>query len=218
MAFRRGMQAIEGFGDNADCRLVTEGDVGGAQIVVNGLGHPHHRLSLFKQALGDLQGAVAADRDQDLGTDFPDIVQHLGGNVAQFGAAVVHNRVLEGIAPVAGAQDGAAPRQDAAHGVEGQFPPAGLSDQAVESVFNTEHPPAVSAHSGSDHAADDCVQTGAVPAPGKNGNGSAHDSLLCFRFPLAGAIFRGRRAGRRTSVPAAGPDAHLRSTASDVRA
>ena len=144
-------------------RVEAEGLVRLLDVVVDGLGDAHHRHAELAQAVGDGQGAVAADAGQRVQAQRADDVHRL--------LAAIHGGALlaladvpgEGVGRVAGAQDGAALHEQAGDVVRGQL--AVLArDQALVAVQEADHVPAVvaggRAHDGADHR----VEAGGVAA------------------------------------------------------
>ena len=64
VAFRRGVQAVQGIGGAGHRRVEAEGHHGPFEIVVDGLGHAHQGHASLEQLLADAQRSVAANADQ----------------------------------------------------------------------------------------------------------------------------------------------------------
>ena len=60
------MQPVNGFADHIACSIEAEGEIGTAQIVVNGLGHTHDPDALFMQLLCDGERVIASNCDKRL--------------------------------------------------------------------------------------------------------------------------------------------------------
>ncbi len=172
VALGRGLQPVQGLRGRLYGGFEAEGDLGGRQVIVDGLRHPHQGHAQAGELMGDLQGAVAPDDHQPVEVQAAEVVQANPGKILHHLAAVLGGLVGERVAPVGGAQDGAAAGQDAADARVVEL--AGLPgpDQAVESVFNAQHPPAVVDQGRLHHPANHRVQPRAVPAPGANADGA----------------------------------------------
>ncbi len=196
------VQAVQALGGERHGGVEAERGEGLVQVVVDGLGHPHHPQPLLRQGVGDGQGAVAAHRDQ--GVQFPpgEEFQDLVGAVHLPHGAVGHAQgEAQGIAPVGGAQDGAAQVGDAPHPVPGEADHAAVlvalrEEDAVEPFPDAVAFPAP-VHGGQHHGADDGVQPRGVSPAGADGDAS--DRIL-HGLPLYGqrATNDSIRAGLRT--------------------
>jgi hypothetical protein len=112
----------------------------------------------------NLLAAVTADDDDALQTFVLDGGGQLGRAVAEAALAVW---ILEGIALVGGAQEGAPAVQQAPAGQGGEVHrPAWLIQQAVEAVFDAHHLPVQAAHAVLHDGADDGVESRGVAAAG----------------------------------------------------
>ena len=168
MAVRGAVQAVDRVGDDPECRVEAEGDVGALDVVVDRLGQGHDVEALLDQALGVLLRAAAADADQRVemmplvGLD--DHVGHVQGLPADRHAV----RLV-----AAGAEDGAADREDA-----GQLCPRerrrAVLDQTTKAVAIADHMHPVGADRGFADAADRGVQAGAVAARGQDADRLDH--------------------------------------------
>src|SRR5581483_6067043 len=119
----------------------------------------------------DALGAITANDDHRVEAHAARVGDHLIGHVANFAAAAVLKLVLERIASVGGAENGAAARQDAADGLQCQLERALRPDDPVEAVANADDAPAVLQDRRAGRAADYGVESGAIPAPGADANG-----------------------------------------------
>src|SRR5208282_2889393 len=61
VAFWGGVKAVDGFGGDDECGIEAEGDFGGVQIIVDGLGDTHNVHALAEKIARDMLRAVAAD-------------------------------------------------------------------------------------------------------------------------------------------------------------
>lgn len=121
------------------------------RMPARGLGH----------AVCQAHGAIAANGHHHLQPQRLHIGLHLG----QGGG------IFQGIGAVAGAQNGAAPVQDARDIVPAQRPCLRLrGHQAFKTVGNAQHLALAIADQGFGHGADDGVQSGAVAAAGEDAN------------------------------------------------
>jgi hypothetical protein len=118
-----GLEAVDGLRGNVHGRVVPEGRVRGADVVVDGLGDAHHRQTRRAEQVGCGQRPVAADHDQRV--DAQGRLQF----VRSF-HAVEHAAVLDS----GRAEDGAAPGEDAAHVVQAEraAPPLDQPEVAVQ--------------------------------------------------------------------------------------
>ena len=105
-----GADAVHSLGCDGDCGIETEGVVGRAQVVINGLGHADDGQAGVGQALGAGEGAFTADGDDGVDT----VTLHHDFDV--FGAAV---GAVEGVG-TGGADDGTALGCQAADLLAGQ--------------------------------------------------------------------------------------------------
>ena len=111
VALGRGVQAVDGLGGHLQGGVEPEGLVGGAEVVVDGLRHAHHRhVVLGVQPRGRAQRVLAADRDQPVHAEAGQVLLEL------LGPAVALERVGPG-----GAEDGAAAGEDPARGLDRQL-------------------------------------------------------------------------------------------------
>ena len=110
MALGRGVQAVDRLGGDVQRGVEPEGDVGGAEVVVDRLGHADDVEPLGEQAAGRAQRVLAADRDQPVE---PVALERLAHLIHAVGA-------LEDVGAAA-AQDRAAAGQDPARGLDRQL-------------------------------------------------------------------------------------------------
>ena len=197
VAFRRGVQPVDGFHGDVHGRVEAEGVVGGAEVVVDCLRHPDDRDPLFAQAGGHAERVLAADRDQRVDTQAGQVVLDPLDAVATAAA-----RVLQRVRP-GRSEDRAAARQDAAHR---------LHVQGHRVAFERPSPPvaepdefqAVLLHALADDGADNCIEAGAVAATGENSH--SHATHHSGREPRADGCgtSRGKLKAARAAVEVSG--------------
>jgi hypothetical protein len=144
--------------------IEAEGDVGGAQIVIDGLGNRNDLHALVKEfGRNLLRAVVATDGDDRVNSRFLRVGDDLVGNVADDFLAVLHRLVLKGITAVGGAEDGAAAGQDTAHALARQFKRALGPDQAVKAIGDANDLPVVFENGRLDDGANDHVESASPP-------------------------------------------------------
>ena len=170
VGLRRGVQPVDGLGGDLHGGVKAERDLGGGEVVVDGLRHPDDRNALVRQFVGHAEGVLAADGHQG--------VDALGSQgVERLRHAAVD---LVGIGPRR-AEDGAAARQDAAatldvegHGAILDHAPPPV-EKADELVIEAHLAPA-------DDGADDRIEARAVTAASEHTNSHrATSSRSCAR-------------------------------------
>ena len=198
------VQAVQAFGGEGHGGVEAEGGEGLVEVVVDGLGHTHHAQAFLVQRVGDGERAVAADGHQRIEFLHREVLQDFVRAVHIPGAAIGHlHREVQWVAPVGGAQDGAAQVRYAAHPVfgEAEHPALGVAfgkQDAVETVADAVALPAA-VDGGHHHGADHRVEAGRVAATGADGDaadGVGHGVLL-IRFKFGPA--------RRVRAPGAAP-------------
>ena len=177
-----GVQFIDRLRRCGHRRVEAEGDDRAGQVVIDRLGHAHHRHPHPGEAVGDTQGAVAADGDQDVQAQAPEVAEDPCGDIPNLGLADgVLDRHRERIPLVRRAEDRAAQRDDACHFLRRQ--PGDLIgiQQAVITGMDAVNLPAaaVGCHR---HGIDDGVESGCIPAAGidRDLQTFIHCSLLIF--------------------------------------
>ena len=123
------VEPVQGLGGHTDGGVKAEGLVGGAQVVVDRLGHADGGQAQFEEGLGDRHGAVAANEDEALNAKFLQVLDDIGAQVTPF--------VVEGVILVGRAQNGAAPGQNPRNGggVQNLVP---LLNQASKTVHEPD--------------------------------------------------------------------------------
>jgi hypothetical protein len=165
--FGRGVQPPDGLGRDRYGGIEAEGEQGPVQVVVDGLGHAHHRQTQIAKPLGDAQGTVTADGDQGIAAHRPKAGQHFLGDIGQHHLLAPVHRIFERIALVDGPQDGTAQVGDAAHpiAIQGDQPIGFPAAQAFITIPDARHPPApVQRPQG--HGADYGVESRRITAAG----------------------------------------------------
>jgi len=172
VAFRRGVQPVDGLHGDVHGRVEAEGVVGGAEVVVDRLRHPDDGNPLLAQAGGHAEGVLAADRDQRVDAQPGQVVLDPLDAVAAPAARVLQ-RVGAGRP-----EDGAAARQDAAHRLHVKRHGVAF-ERPSPSVAEPDEFEAVLLDTLADHGADNCVQAGAVAATGEDSH--SHGNNLSGR-------------------------------------
>ena len=68
-------KSIDGFGDHVDGGVEAEGEIGEGQIIVDGFGNADNgQLKVVVEADGDSQGVVAANHDQRIQSESPEVL------------------------------------------------------------------------------------------------------------------------------------------------
>ena len=75
--FGRGMEAVDGFGDDGDGRIEAERLVGGLHVVVDGLGNADHVRALPGEVAGHAERVFSADGNQGFELHLFEILQEL---------------------------------------------------------------------------------------------------------------------------------------------
>jgi hypothetical protein len=172
VALRRGVQLVERLDHGAHRGVEAERVDRARDVVVDRLRHAHHVHPAPDELLGDLERAVAADRDDRVDAERARVGHQLVGAVDVDVAAVgLAHRVVERAAAVGRAEDGAAQVGDAAHRLGGERDDLVLAEEARVAALDAEHVPAARV-GGEDGGADDGVQPGGVAAAG--GESDAH--------------------------------------------
>lgn len=152
------LQPVEGLGGDGDGRVEAEGDVGGGDVVVDGLRDPDDRQARLGEEVRRLEGALAADRDDGVEAQVRDVAA--GGLDAA--------DQVRGLDP-GGAEDGAAAGEYAAHRVEVELAVVTLQ-QALPPVVEADDLVTVVDDGAVHDGTDDGIQTGAVSAGGEHTN------------------------------------------------
>jgi len=165
VALRGGVQAVKCSRRGLEGGGESERHLGGRDVVVDRLRDTDHRQAVLAvEAFGDRQRAVAADHDDRVEPQALDVGLDGVGGIDDLLLAVrapVH--VVKRIAPVGGAEDRAASREDTLNVVSIQLPGVHL-DQARETVEDADRNRVIVNLAGLDHGANDRVQTGCVAA------------------------------------------------------
>ena len=165
---RGGVDLVDRVGGRAHGGVEAEGDLGGAEIVVDGLGHAHDLHALLKQFLGDGLRSVAADGDHRINAQFPRIGHHFIGDIELLFLAVLYRFEFERAAAIGGAEDGAAAGQNAADLFKGEFERLLRPDQAVKAIGNADDLPLVLQDGGLHRGTNHCIEAGSISASGRD--------------------------------------------------
>src|SRR5581483_7235820 len=160
MRLSGGEELVNGLNTGVQRGIEAEGDIGGGEVVVNGLGNAYDVQPPLEEVEGNRLGAVAAHHDDSVNAERASIADKVHAAVNHNLLSVDHLLVHERIAAIGGAQDGAAAREDAANAFESQRATALGPDEAVEAVFDSEHSPAILENGAASRCADDGVQAG----------------------------------------------------------
>ena len=148
----------------------AEGDVGGREVIVNGLGNADDGQTFGGQVEADLLGAIAADDHESVQAHDFGVMDDFVGEIAHCLMPVIADAVGEGIAAIGGAKDGPAAGQNAAHVIQHQGTAFFRPDEAVKAVANANDFIAILEDGGFNGGADDCVETRAVSPAGTDAN------------------------------------------------
>ena len=159
MAAGRGFQPCQRLGHDGHRTVEAEGALGVHQVVVDGLGHAHHRQTQRRETVGDAHRAVATDGHQRVQPQLTDIFHHLVRDI--------HTVTGERIGEVVGAQNGAALVQDAGHRLAVERTRTTL-DHAHEAPFDAGDTGADGLDERIGHPTDHRIQTRAVAAAGQD--------------------------------------------------
>ncbi len=154
--FGRGVQTVQGVGAGLDGRIEPEREVGGVQIVVDGLGDPDHVHALGGELCGDAQGVFAADRDQGLDPLRDQVVPD----------PLDPPFLFEGVRP-GRPEDRPASMEDPGGVVRSEVKDV-IREGAAPAVFEADDGVPVLVDALSDHGPDDRVEAGTVSSPGKD--------------------------------------------------
>jgi len=160
----RGVNLVDGIGDGVQRGIESECDLGGGEIVIDGLGHADNLHSLLKKFVPNLLRAVAADGDDGVNAQLGGVGNDLGGNITRYFLAILNGSVVEGIAAVGGAENGAAARQNAAHFLEREFEGLFRPDEAIETIRDADDFPSVLDDGSFGSGANDRIEAGSVAA------------------------------------------------------
>ena len=165
--FRRRVQPIDRIGRKRHRGIETETARRPDDVVVDGLRHADDGNALQIELVRDAQRSVAADHDERLQAhlvkgvdDAIRIVDLAFGRV---------DRILERVAVIGRAEDGAAEAQDAGDVLGRQDARPRRVQQAVEAVFEADDLDA-GVERGLDDGADDGVEAGCITAAGEHAN------------------------------------------------
>ncbi len=169
MRGRGGVQPVDALRGKGNRGVEAEGDHGALEVVVDRLGHSDHAQALLGQGVRDTQRAVPSHRHQGV-----DALALQGADDLVAPVPLHHRpvrpllRVLERIAQVRGAEDGAAEVRDAGHVLGPQTDEVPLAlrvEEAAVALADPHHLPAVAVRR-HHHRPDDGVQPRGVPSPG----------------------------------------------------
>jgi hypothetical protein len=197
---------VQAVGRHLDRRGVADRDLGQADIVVDGLGDADQLdPALLGEAAQNGQRAVAADADQGIEIERAVALDDL---VAAVDAAAIVERIIEGVAPVRGAEDRAGhPEQGAVEEREVKLLRLdGTGHEAGGALVDADHLPAVALDRPVGHGADHGVQPRAIAAAGQDADPF---DLRHGRLRWAGLVSqsRGSVSGKRPEPASLGDQA-----------
>ena len=88
-------QTVNGVNGYIERRVEPKGHFGAAHIVVNGFGHANCGDSLAEQVAGNTQGAIAANDNKGVQSQFTDAGYDLIGNVFDYFFTISHDATRE---------------------------------------------------------------------------------------------------------------------------
>ena len=171
------MESIQGFGDDIHRGVITKGNIGATQVIIDRFWHTDHRHPLLLQRSGNFQGPVTTNGNQRLDAKIVDIFNDFVREIHKAGFTVLFYWVSQGVAAIAGSQNRASAWQDATDRAECQLSPTRCANEAIKTVFNTNNTPVASQGGTTNNTANNCIQTGAVTTSGQDRYGSTHKSL-----------------------------------------
>src|SRR5229473_7446323 len=163
-----GVDFVDGIGGGVQGRIEAERKIGGRKIVIDRLGDTHQIQALAIKLERDLERAIPADDHQRIESRGLRIADHVVGKIQDIFLAFLNHLVMKRIAPVGGAQNGAAARKQPAGVSQRQLALLVGPDQPVKTVLDADHLPAVPDDRRSDNAANNGIQSGTVAASGAN--------------------------------------------------
>lgn len=101
------MKLIQSFGGGGYRRIESEGNIGVAQIIINGFEHGYNWKAQIDEALSDPERSVVADNDKGIESEPVKLFNNLSGKVLQCNAVLRFHRIIEGVPFVGGAQNSA---------------------------------------------------------------------------------------------------------------
>ncbi|EGJ74632.1 putative 6-phosphofructokinase [Streptomyces sp. Tu6071] len=164
----RGLEAVDRLGRDADGGVEAEGAVGRGDVVVDRLRHADDRHPALGEHPRGGQGALAADRDEDVDAEF-------AGEFGRVGAGFGEPPALQ----TGRAEDRAAAGEDAAHRVEVEFAVVPV-EQALVPVLEPDHLVTVVRDGAVHDRPDHCVEARTVAACGENSD--AHRAVLLLAY------------------------------------
>jgi len=156
------VQLVDRVGRSLDGGGESERESGSRQVIVDGLRYADDPDASLRQLVRYVERAVASDRDQRVDPvacqRIDDVLRSIDDRDL---TAPVGNVILERIAPVGRAEDGAAEVGDAADGLPVQTDESVVVQESVIAVGDAVHLPAETV-GGEDDCADHRVQAGGV--------------------------------------------------------
>ena len=165
VALRGGAQAVQRVGGAGDGGIEAEGEGGGFEVVVNGLGHADDGDAVFEELLRGAQRAVAAHDHQGAQAELLEIGLGLVEDFARDAVALAVAGLGGKAALVGRAQDRAADEEQRVHFLVVERPVAQRFEQALEAVEKADGVPAPFGGTLDDRP-DDRVQAGTIAAAG----------------------------------------------------
>src|SRR5258708_11720655 len=179
VALGRGMQPVDRLHGDVDGGVEAEGEIRGAQVVVDGLRHADDLAARLAELVSDAEGVLAADRDERVN---PEAVQVLLDPLdARF---AVHRVGLGHRIGPGGAQDRAAPGQDAADCGHVQDHRVALK-RTAPAVPEADELHLVLGYPGPHYRTADRVQPGTIAASGEDSDSHDAPSRVASRHTSA---------------------------------
>ncbi|OPZ14536.1 MAG: hypothetical protein BWZ10_01892 [candidate division BRC1 bacterium ADurb.BinA364] len=182
---RRGVQPVDGFGDDLHRGVEAEGVIGFADVIIDGFRHSNGAQAFFRQFAGDGQRAVAANGHQRLNAQFAAALDAAVADIDRLFVFLFSRKEAKRIVAIGCAQDRAAFGQDSGHiGILEQSP--AILGQPKIAVLESDDFHAVARHGRLGHSANDGVEAGAVAPAGQNADSPfAHARVLsaAIEFP-----------------------------------
>src|ERR1700741_1262680 len=164
MAFGGGVQAIDGFSSDDQSGIKAESDLGGVQIVVDGLRHAHNFHSFAEEIERDVLRPIAADHNHGVDPETARVIHAQRRVVMNDLLAVFRGFVGERIAAIGGPENGASARQNSADCFLGHVFGAFRPYEPVETIANSDDAHGVVIDGAAHDCAYDRVQPGSVSA------------------------------------------------------
>ena len=148
----------------------AKGHIGSGKIVVNRLGHANHRQAFGRQFQPDLLRPITTDDNQGVQSHDLCVLDDLVGEILGSALAVFAYAILEGIAAIRGAQDGAAAWENAAHVIQQERTTLLRPDEAVKTIMDANYIETILEDGGLYSSANDRVEAGTISSASADTN------------------------------------------------